>query len=183
MNWFTELLENFGELFRWFFVLQPWEQALRVRAGKWVTRFEGGMHFKIPVVDAIFKQNTRFRTSAVPAQNVDTLDGKPITVSGSLSFRVADVAPLYQRLHTAEETLGQLTQKAVCEYIEARNKEDITGSDMCKVVTEMLDFEKFGLEDVEFIVTDMVSVKTLRLIMGDLDKYNDFALQTSEKDE
>lgn len=183
MTWLTELLDRFTQAFQWFFILQPWEQALRVRAGKKIRKYEGGIHFKVPYIDFIFKQNTRFRVSAVPAQNVDTLDGNAMTISGSLGYRVVDLTPLYILLHTADETLGQKVQRCVCEYIEARNREDITPTDMMECVTEKLKFGQYGLEDVEFIVTDMVQVKTLRLIMGDLDKYTEFALQTNEADE
>ncbi len=183
MSWLTDLLDRFTQAFRWFWILQPWEQGLRVRAGKNIVKFEGGIHYKVPYIDHIFKQNTRSRISAVPAQNVDTLDGKAMTISGSLAYRVVDVTPLYTLLHTADETLGQKVQRRVCEYIEVRNRADITPTDMMTRVTAALDFEQYGLVEVEFIVTDMVQVKTLRLIMGDLDKYTEFALQTNEADE
>lgn len=36
-----QLLEQLFGLFRWFFVVAPWEQAIRVRAGKHARRYDG----------------------------------------------------------------------------------------------------------------------------------------------
>ena len=65
-----DVLTRFSELLKWRFVLQPREQALRVRAGRCITKFEGGIHFKVPCFGAIFKQNCRLHISDVLQQTM-----------------------------------------------------------------------------------------------------------------
>jgi hypothetical protein len=40
--------------------------------------------------------------------------------------------------------------------------------------------ERYGLEEVKFILKDFAVVKTYRFITGDVDSYNEYALQTDE---
>ncbi len=53
MNWIKEIIQLFGEAFNWLYILQPWEQGVRVRAGKHIKKVNGGLHFKLPYLDKI----------------------------------------------------------------------------------------------------------------------------------
>lgn len=64
MNAFVEILRSFWRCFIWWVVIQPWEQGIRVRLGKKRVRLEPGIHFRIPYLDAVFKQSNRLRWAA-----------------------------------------------------------------------------------------------------------------------
>jgi hypothetical protein len=170
MAWLQSLMTHFGEAFRWFYILQPWEQALRVRCGKHIRLHAGGLHFKVPYIDYIFKQNTRLRISDVPAQTITTLDAQTITLSGALQYRVADITPLFTKLHMAENTIAQECQAILTEYIAWK--------DIMSHVQERLNLEQYGLADIRFILKDFAVVKTYRFITGDMDTWTDHSLQT-----
>ena len=183
MTWLNQLLTNFTELFRWFFILQPWEQALRVRCGKHIRLHAGGLHFKVPYIDYIFKQNTRLRISDVPAQTITTLDGRTITLSGALQYRVADITPLFMKLHMAESTIAQESQAVLTDYIAWNEFSHCSPKDVMSHVQESVDLERYGLADVRFILKDFAVVKTYRFITGDLDTWTDHALATDEAED
>lgn len=168
---------------RWFFILQPWEQAIRVRAGKRIKKFTGGIHFKIPYLDYVFSQNQRMRLSPVPSQVLTTLDGKTITLAGSIRYSVADVEPLFTKLHMAEETIAQEAQLILAEYVPTVEFSECEPAHLRELVNQDLDLEKFGLADVEFVLTDYAVVKTYRLITGEMDTWTQHALTTDEADE
>jgi hypothetical protein len=44
-----KLIDLLKEVFTWWFFVQPWEKAIRVRAGKRLTLCEAGMHFRVPL--------------------------------------------------------------------------------------------------------------------------------------
>ena len=178
MAWLQNLMTNFGEAFRWFYILQPWEQALRVRCGKHIRLHEGGLHFKVPYIDYIFKQNTRLRISDVPAQTITTLDGRTITLSGALQYRVADITPLFMKLHMAENTIAQECQAILTEYIAWNDFSHCSPKDVMAHVQKSVDLERYGLADVRFILKDFAVVKTYRFITGDLDTWTDQSLET-----
>lgn len=183
MEWLQTLVNRFTEAFKWFWILQPWEQALRVRAGKKIVKYKGGFHFKIPYLDYIFKQNCRMRLSSVPSQTITTRHGKTVTVSGALAYRVEDVYPLYQQLHMAEDTLSRKAQGIVSRYL-GELKDICTAEELTAHVNDELSFEKYGLADVEFLLKDFAIVKTYRFITGDMDStWMANTLQTDEADE
>ena len=178
MAWLQTLMERFGELLRWFYILQPWEQALRIRAGKYIKLHKGGLHFKIPYIDYVFKQNTRLRISDIPAQTITTLDHKTITLGGALQYRVEDITPLYTKLHMAENTIAQGVQAILTEHIAWNKFAECEPEKLMARVNERLDLSQYGLTDVKFILTDFAVVKTYRFITGDMDVWNDHSLQT-----
>jgi hypothetical protein len=182
MEWLQTILSRFSEAFKWWFLLQPWEQALRVRAGRWITKFEGGVHFRIPYLDAIFKQNVRLRITDCGCQTVTTKDGKTITLTGQLQYRVSDVTPLYMKLHTAEATLIAMTQAQVAGYITTHLLEECPAFVLADHVNSNIDFTEFGLADAHYCLPDYAVAKALRLINEGFYSYSDHRLKTDEPD-
>jgi hypothetical protein len=176
--WLNSLITNFAEAFKWFYILQPWEQALRVRIGKHITLHSGGLHFKIPYIDFIFKQNTRLRISDVPSQTITTLDSRTITLSGALQYRVNDITPLFTKLHMAENTIAQECQAILTEYIACNVFAVCTPKHVMEHAQSNLRLEQYGLADVRFILKDYAVVKTYRFITGDMAMWTDHALET-----
>ncbi len=182
MEWLQTIFNRFTEAFKWFWILQPWEQALRVRGGKTVKKFNGGVHFKIPYYDFIFSQNCRLRIADVPSQEITTLDGKTITISGALKYRVEDVTPLYMKLHTANDTIGITVQGILTEKIAWSDYKDCEPDKIMQHVNETMAFDEWGLADYKFILTHFAVVKTYRFITGDLKQFYDNALRTDGAD-
>lgn len=183
MEWLQTLLNRFTEAFKWFWILQPWEQALRVRAGRKIKKFNGGIHFKIPYVDFIFKQNCRLRLSEIRPQTVTTLDSKTITLAGALAYRVDDVAPLYMKLHMAEDAIARKAQGIISRYIAWHEFKDCSPQKVMDHVDATLKLGEYGLVDVEFILKDFAVVKTYRFITGDMESYMNHSLQTDGEDD
>lgn len=181
MEWLQKLLGNFGQLFKWYFILMPWEQALRIRLGKYSTKFEGGLHFKIPYLDRIYSQNTRHRISNIPPQTITTLDNKTITLSGALAYRVIDITPLYTKLHMAEDTIQQTVQGILSEYIASNNFGDCSPAEIVIQVENEMNLKRWGLNSGQFILTDFVVVKTYRFISGGIDKWTNDTLATDNE--
>ncbi len=180
MSWLTDILTRFTEAFKWWFVLQPWEQALRVRAGRKIKKFEGGIHIKIPYIDAIFKQNCRLRITDCGHQTLTTADNHTITLTSQLRYRVEDVTPLYEKLHMAEETIAQMVQEAISDFVTASLLMDCLPPQIIEVVHERLDFTEFGLAEPKFAICDFACVKTYRIINEGFAGYLSHSLQTDK---
>ena len=72
METFTALLKQIGQIFRWWVIVAPWEQGLRVRAGKHVLLLKPGLHVRIPYIDQVFIQSSRLRIVHLAMQTVLT---------------------------------------------------------------------------------------------------------------
>lgn len=162
-----QLLSAILNMFKWWITVAPWEQAIRVRAGKHTCLLHAGIHLRIPILDRIYVQTIRRRFSAVPTQTLTMQDGKTVTVAGSLGYTIVDLERLYATLHHAEATLEAEVQGIVSDFIISTGYGDFTPAALQQYVDEHMDFERYGIGAAEFIITTFVCVKTYRLLQGE----------------
>lgn len=158
-RWFATL--------KFFVMIQPWEQGLRVRLGCRMALLSPGPHFKFPFIDEIYRQTVRMRTNSVHMQTLSTSDGATVTLGVAVGYAVADIQRLYDNLHHAEDTISQLTGASVARYVLTTPRAGLTAEGLQAAVTAELskEFERFGLSDVDIRVTDFAFVRALRLVM------------------
>lgn len=161
------VLDALRNLLTWWITVAPWEQAIRVRLGKHVQLLEAGVHLRIPVADRIYRQSTRRRNSALPAQTLITKDGKPLTVAVMVGYRISDLLRLYETLHHAEATISCIVLGAVGEFVVARESSDCGPGELAREVIRAADLGRYGLDDIAVTVTSFAFVRTYRFITGD----------------
>lgn len=179
MSFIQSLLDFLRALLSWWFIVEPWEQAVRVRLGNRVKLFGPGTHLKVPFFDALYKQNVRRRVSGIPLQTLTTSDGIALTIHGSIGYKIADVLKLQMTLHDAEESVRQEVLGRVTTYVVNTPSVDCTPAKIIANVTSKLDFGKYGLAEVEFFLNGYVSnVPTYRLIQDSMAPYMQSSLST-----
>jgi regulator of protease activity HflC (stomatin/prohibitin superfamily) len=150
--------------FTWWFVVAPWEQAIRVRCGKKSKKYGAGLFFKIPFVDRVYVVSVRLRLISDAGQTVMTLDGKPVSVSVAVQFSVRDVEQMFESVFNPEATIITRVQAAIAAVVSQTKLVDLTYDKISKgaVVSLPLDW---GLADLDVRVTNFASVRTFRLMM------------------
>lgn len=172
MSALQQILNSLTGLFRWWIVVAPWEQAVRVRLGKHVKVLGAGIFWRIPGLDVVYRQSVRRRFSSIPTQTVTTRDGKAVTVSGALAYYIADIGTLYNTLHHAEDTIQTDAAALVARFVRDCDLADCTPGAVEASVNAALDLVRYGIGGAEFAVTDFVAVKTYRLMMGSPKDYS-----------
>jgi len=71
-------------------IVQPYEQALQIRLGKYVGRLNSGFRWVIPFITDIVKLDLRTTVMDVPSQEVITKDNSPTNVDAIVYVRVID---------------------------------------------------------------------------------------------
>lgn len=165
MSAITDLLRQFRSLFVWWTVVEPWNEALRVRLGKSITSLGPGLHWKIPNADKIYRQSNRRRVSLMPMQTLTTSDGKTLTMQAVMGYAIVDLRKLYDTLHHAEATLQNLGAAAIAEYVTGHESEQLTADVLSDEI--VVDMSEFGIGPVEFNVVEFAFVRTYRLIGGE----------------
>lgn len=166
------ILDFLRNLLSWWFVVLPWEQAIRVRFGKYTRLFGAGLYWRIPFFDVLYIQNVRRRISTVPVQTLGTSDGKTITLHGSLGYRVADVLKLQMTLHDAEGSVQQELLGLITKYVVSHAAEDCGSAQIIAAICKQLDLTKYGLADAEFFLTGYVAdVPTFRMLQDYMGAY------------
>ena len=167
INSVWSLVERFLDLFKWWITVSPWEQAVRVRLGKHLKLFSGGVHIKIPFIDEYYVQSIRLRITLLPMQTVMTQDGKPLTVGATIAYSIKDIMRLYQTLHHAHDSVRNVAQGVIAQVAHETPYEQLEpirlGEKASYGCIPIL--TNYGLGDISVQVTDFISVRTLRLIM------------------
>jgi regulator of protease activity HflC (stomatin/prohibitin superfamily) len=165
MNLLQNILDFFKNLLQWWFIVEPWEQAVRVRFGKNVLLFNGGTHFRIPFFDSVYVQNVRRRLISIGSQTLTTKDRKLVTIHSTLGYTIVDVLRLQQTLHDADGTILQHVITKLAHDIATHNLGDCAPADVMDRVRANLNLEQYGLGNLEIALTSYVAdIKTIRLI-------------------
>jgi hypothetical protein len=160
-----DFLQRLGQLLIWWTVIQPWEQGVRVRLGKFRTRLAPGPHWKIPYVDLIYCQTTRRRYSLFGPATVTTRDGATITLAGSIGYSIVDLDALYDGLQHPEDAIQSICSGAVTQYITTHDLKDCDPETVVREAQQHIDLQQFGLRTDQFVLTTYARVRTYRLIM------------------
>lgn len=165
MSFFQQFLDFLWALINWWTVIEPWEQAVRVRFGKHLALLGPGVRFKIPFFDHVYIQNVRRRVASVGLQTLTTRDAKSITIDGSLGYRIGDVMQLHTTLHDAEYSIKQEVTGLIADYVITHDKADCGPADIVAHVRKAHRLTKYGLADVDFFLSGYISdIPTYRLV-------------------
>ena len=164
MKSFFDFLAQFWRQLRPWTVINPWEQALRVRLGRHVRRLPPGVHLKVPLIDTIYAQSVRRRIVALQVQTITTTDGKAVSFAASLGYEIGDLAKLYETLHHAEDTIIRLGMAALAHVVRTRAADDCDQESIERAAVTRLDLVRFGIQGVELYLTAFAVVRTYRLI-------------------
>lgn len=182
MNTLISLLTRFFQLFVWWVVVEPWERALRVRLGSKTIELQPGFHWKIPYVDAIYRQSVRLRCSKLEVQTLTTSDGKTVTLSGNVSYCIEDVSKLYGSLAHAEDTIRLLTASAIAGFVSSTVSTECLPAKIEEAVSGKLEFGQYGLGKLRITLTSFAFVRTYRIINDSLWGTNGDQLNTTTPD-
>ena len=76
-------------------IVQPYEQALRIRLGRYTGRLNPGFSWVIPVITRVVTLDLRTQVIDVPRQEVITKDNSPTNVDAIVYIRVIDPEKAY----------------------------------------------------------------------------------------
>lgn len=177
-NSFVDAVRNLLSRLRPWVIICPWQQAVRVRLGKWQRVLGPGLHLRIPWADLIFVQSVRLRITALGRQTVTTTDGHTLTFCGAVGYSITNIAKLYTSMHHPDDTILNIAKAAIGAYVWTNRLADCAPKAVQKAVVDALDLDKFGITVSGIYLTDFAAVRTYRLITNDGDYQRGMTLQT-----
>lgn len=164
MNWIKDTIQYILEFFRFWIILEPWEKGLRIRLGKNITLLEKGIHFRLPVFDSIYIQNTRVRLSKMAPQTVSTKDGSTVTLIPALEYKTTDVFKLYNNVQLPEMTVESVVKSEIAKLLNDTPIKDLSIKNIELKALESLASYDYGLEFISVRIVGYAVVQTFRLI-------------------
>lgn len=166
MDWIASFFRWVGSGFVWWVMVEPWEQAVRTRLGKWVRRLGPGPHLKLPFIDQVALHTTAWRTALVPTQTLSTMDGHTVVSGGTVGYKITDLERMYRELYHAEDTISQIAAAAVAQVVNTTNKADLTPAIVAERTAAIVETKllEFGLGAIQMRLTDFAYVKAYRFV-------------------
>jgi len=164
MEYIGRLLDLIRKIFVWWVVIVPWQQGVRVRGGKQVRILRAGMHFRFPLYDQIYVQDTRLRVLQLPPQTVSTKDGRCLTIVACIGYAIEDIHKVFETLFQPESTLCNMVQGDIAEYICRHTLAENTPLLIELEIFERLKKHEYGISFEYMKITGYAEVRTYRLI-------------------
>jgi len=161
------IFEQFGKLFTWWVTVYPWEQAVRVRWGKHLILLPPGIHIKVPLMHQVVKQNVRLFVANAPRQTLTTSDGKLITLSTVIGYRITDIKQLYMSVQDPQDTIINMVLGATSETVASLSSDEYTPDRIVNGITSSLARTEWGLEYSHVYVNDFARVPLALRLVGD----------------
>ena len=133
-----------------------------------------GVHLKLPVIDIVHVQSVRQRAQYIRGQTVITKDAKSLCVGSSLYFEVVDIERLHRSIHNAHDTIEQMVQAAICEYVSNVNLIEFSRASLQLFVARELFLDRYGLRFILFAVNEIAIVRTFRIADGAIGSFTGY---------
>lgn len=179
MESLSKILDFITTVFQWWFVVSPWERAIRVRCGKKVEVKQEGIYLKIPFFDSVYLQNTKTRVVDLPVQTLTTLDKQTLTVSSIVGYEIVDILVLYNTLYHPDSTIANIMMGKISEYVSTHNVDECTPSKIESSMKRELNKTEFGINYSYVRVVSHAIVKTYRII-GDGSLYDELDMDNKK---
>lgn len=161
MNWVKDLIDYLTGLLKWWVIVLPWQEGIRIRMGKSELHLKKGIYLKLPIIDNVFIQNVRLRYTQLPIQTVTTKDGKTITILGAIGYQIIDITKLYHSITNPDATICGIAMAKLSEFVATHDLSECSPASLEAAV--VIDGDQYGLK-TEIKITGFASVRTYRLI-------------------
>ncbi|MDD1719545.1 MAG: SPFH/Band 7/PHB domain protein [Methanoregulaceae archaeon] len=143
-------------------IIQPYEQGLQIRLGRYIGRMNPGFRWVVPVVTSAVKLDLRTQVMEVPSQEVITKDNSPTNVNAIVYVRVIDPEKAYfevQNYRMATVALAQTSLRGIIgdmELDEVLYNRDIINTRLRDILDKETDQWGVKVERVEIKEVDPV---------------------------
>ena len=126
-------------------IIQPYEQAVYMRLGKYIRVLNQGLNFVCPLINQVVKLDLRTQVLDVPRQEVITKDNSPVYVDAIIYIKVTDPKNAFFEVtdyRTATVYLAQTSLRAIIgemeldEILSSREKINIQLRDVLDEATD-----------------------------------------------
>lgn len=156
-------------LFRFWIVLDAFEQGIILRLGKYHKSLGPGFHWRRAFrIDVLLWLNVRKKSSDSWEMCLTSSDGKNITISFDIIIEVFDVTKALLTVDDWVKVSYTSSKIILSKIVENSTSEVIMNNNFSSIVHSALDvaLEEFGVTVTHFGITDKAYTRSFRLFNG-----------------
>ena len=155
LNRLIDLIISFIDLFKFWEVVDDYEEAIVLRLGRWHRNLGPGFHFKIPMgCERVLSDTVTYAKLKLDPQSLTTKDGKSVVISAVVGYTTKNIKKLLLKVENANDVLEDATYGFVTRYVLDHTWEELVTIQALEELTAMIRQRAFnwGIEvhDVTF---------------------------------
>ncbi len=164
----VDLLVGCVELFRFWYVLQPYEQGVLLRLGKFVRVMEPGFHWVFPFcVDIIHAQAVVPSTHSLGYESITTKDNRSVAFHAIVTYQVRDIKKALLDVSDTDHAVRDACAGEIGRVLHGSTWEQIIDDSILETLSAACRKRgfRYGIEIMSVQLASLSLVKNLR-IMG-----------------
>lgn len=165
-----DLLVQFLDLFKFWFVCDPYEEALVLRLGKLHRHLHCGWHAIIPFgIERVLDEHIVPAVRVLENESATTSDGKSIGFRAVVTYRVRDIEKVLLEVEDGNHAVIDACAGEVARVLRESSWEEIKAPEFLDKVTTAARKRgfRYGVEIMSIQFTGLALCRSIRL-MGDL---------------
>jgi regulator of protease activity HflC (stomatin/prohibitin superfamily) len=164
----VDLIIEFMHLFRFWFVLQPYEQGVLVRLGRFVRVMEPGFHWILPFgVDMVHSEGVVPATHSLGDEATATKDGRTVAFHAVVTYQVRDIRKAMLDVFDTDHAVRDACAGEIGKLMRERTWEDLQHSeallDDLTAVCRKRGF-RYGIEIMSVQLASLALAKNIRIM-------------------
>ncbi len=150
-----------------FCVVDQYQKAVVLRFGKYHRTLEPGIHWAWPCgIEAVIDQQVAWNTSGLLDQSLTTRDGKQVTVSAVLTWRVKNVEKFLLEVMDQDSVLADVAIGMVAQYVLRTDWADLMKAEGLDTLSKDVRKRAFryGMEVTGVQFANVTQSRSLRLL-------------------
>ena len=150
-----DLFLQFIDLFKFWEVVDEYEEAVVLRFGRWSRNLSPGVHWRIPFgIEKILMDTVTYATINMGPQSLTTKDNKSIVVAAVIGFTTNDIKKLLLEVESANNVLEDASYGCITRYVLEHTWDELTSVEALEELTKQIRKKAFRygikVHDVSF---------------------------------
>jgi regulator of protease activity HflC (stomatin/prohibitin superfamily) len=123
--WLNAIFQYFGQFVPQFFLVKWTERGVRYRRGNFPKEILPGLHWFWPLTTHVEKAEIVWRWDEFNATTLTTLDGKPLSIGYTMSWRIADIVKAHTETDANFQTLGEMAELPLAQIVHTKTYDQL----------------------------------------------------------
>ncbi len=167
MEAFINFIKEFLYLFKFWYVIAPYERGVLIRLGHFKKVLEPGRHWiQWMGRDKVLVDNVVPGTTALEIQDVHSKDDIPVTITAILLWQITDIKKVFLDVEDADSALTDSATGYITEMIESHDWDEIRRPDFPRSLKPHIQRQarEWGIRVQKVQFSQCTAPKQIRLI-------------------
>jgi len=163
-----ELIQWIGEALVPFVIILPYQEAVRIRLGKFQATLAPGIHWRIPIADSVLHENVVARTTHITGLSTTTSDGKAIGFDAVVTYRISDIKKALLEVEDVKDAVADTCAGQMGTTLADSSWDDVWHGKAVDNLTSVCRKRgwKWGIEILSVQLSGVCLVKNIRISTG-----------------